>query len=103
MAISLMQPNSSHSIKETPGLLHSISTQRHTTFGGDRSDPPNHITSQLTQLRLSATLGLPWSTPSSPLPSQGLSPDPWTPPARDSTSPPPDQGLSPDPWVPTPP
>ena len=34
MAISLSQPNSPHSIKETPGLLHSISTQRHTTFGG---------------------------------------------------------------------
>ena len=34
MAISLSQPNSSHSINETPGLLHSISTQRHTTFGG---------------------------------------------------------------------
>ncbi|KAL5554607.1 hypothetical protein UlMin_042008 [Ulmus minor] len=28
MAISPMQPNSSHSINETPGLLHSISTQR---------------------------------------------------------------------------
>ena len=41
MAISLSQPNSPHSInetlglqsiKETPGLLHSISSQRHTTF-----------------------------------------------------------------------
>ena len=39
MAISLSQPNSSHSINETPGLLHSISTQRHTTFGG----PPEEI------------------------------------------------------------
>ena len=38
MAISPRQPNSSHSINETPGLLHSISTQRHTTFGGHRSD-----------------------------------------------------------------
>ena len=38
MVISLSQPNSSHSINETPGLLHSISTQRHTTFG--RPDPP---------------------------------------------------------------
>ena len=38
MAISLSQPNSSHSINETLGLLHSISTQRHTTFGGARSD-----------------------------------------------------------------
>ena len=54
MAISLSQPNSPHSINETPGLhsinetpglysinetpglLHSISTQRHTTFGGSR-------------------------------------------------------------------
>ena len=38
MAISLSQPNSSHSINETLGLLHSISTQRHTTFGGDGSE-----------------------------------------------------------------
>ena len=45
MAISLSQPNSPHSINETPGLhsinetpglLHSISTQRHTTFGDAR-------------------------------------------------------------------
>ena len=36
MAISLSQPNSSLSINETPGLLHSISTQRHSTFGGPR-------------------------------------------------------------------
>ena len=39
MTISPRQPNSSHSINETPGLLHSISTQRHTTFGGPRSLP----------------------------------------------------------------
>ena len=32
MTINPRQPNSSHSINETPGLLHSISTQRHTTF-----------------------------------------------------------------------
>ena len=37
MAISSMQPNSPHSINETLGLLHSISTQRDTSFGG-RSD-----------------------------------------------------------------
>ncbi|KAL5582150.1 hypothetical protein UlMin_014592 [Ulmus minor] len=56
MAISSMQPNSSHSINETPGLLHSINTQRHTTFGDGLI---------LTQtLRLTTTLGLPWSTPS---------------------------------------
>ena len=41
MAISLSQPNNSHSIDETPGLPHSISTQRHTTFGGR-----NHIPDQ---------------------------------------------------------
>ena len=40
MAISLSQPNSSHSINETPGLLHSISTQRHTTFGGIPDQTP---------------------------------------------------------------
>ena len=34
MAISSMQPNSPHSINETLGILHSINTQRHTTFGG---------------------------------------------------------------------
>ena len=34
MVISPMQPNSSHSINEAPGFLHSINTQRHTTFGG---------------------------------------------------------------------
>ena len=39
MAISLSQPNSSHSINKTPGLLHSISTQRHTTFGDPGSYP----------------------------------------------------------------
>ena len=64
MAISLSQPNSPHSINETPGLhsiketpglhsinetpglLHSISTQRHTTFRGHpirhRSDTTQH-------------------------------------------------------------
>ena len=55
MAISLSQPNSSHSINETPGLLHSISTQRHTTFGDPRSDPRSSI-SQI--LRLIDTLRL---------------------------------------------
>ena len=75
MAISLSQPNISHSINETLGLLHPISTQGHTTFGDIRSD--SRITSQIT---LSDT-----QTP------------------RDSTSPPPDQVLSPDSWVPTPP
>ena len=79
MAISLSQPNSPHSInetpglhsiKETPGLLLSISTQRHTTFGDDRSDLSAHSTHTQTP--------------------------------RDSTSPPPpDQELSPDSWVPT--
>ena len=39
MAISLSQPNSPHSIKETPGLLHAISTQRHTTLG----DPESYL------------------------------------------------------------
>ena len=59
MAISHSQPNSSHSINETPGLLHPISTLRHTTFGGSRSD-----TSQLTQhiLRLQETLRLLFQT-----------------------------------------
>ena len=75
MAISLSQPNSSHSINETPGLLHSISTQRHTTFGGT----PDHISDHSS---LSSTHT---QTP------------------RDSTSPPPDQVLSPNSWVPTPP
>ena len=51
MAISLSQPNSPHSInetlglqsiKETPGLLLSISTQRHTTFGGPPEDISDH-------------------------------------------------------------
>lgn len=73
MAISLSQPNSSHSINETPGLLHSISTPRDTTFGGQRTDTQAH-------------------TPD--IPSSQI---------RDSTSPPPDQVLSPDSWVPTPP
>ena len=74
MAISSMQPNSSHSINEASGLLHSINTQRHTTFGDG---------STLTQtLRLPATLGLPWSTTSSLLPpNQGLLLDSWVPPA----------------------
>ena len=52
MTISPRQPNSSHSINETPGLLHSISTQRHTTFGGHRLD-----TTQL-KLRHEETLRL---------------------------------------------
>ena len=84
MAISLSQPNSPHSTNETPGLhsineapglLHSISTQRHTTFRGtpDRISDHSSLSSIHTQ------------TP------------------RDSTSPPPDQELSPDSWVPTPP
>ena len=50
MAISLNQPNSSHSINETPGLLHSISTQRHTTFGGTPRSTLRHS--------YSATLGI---------------------------------------------
>ena len=33
MLICSRQPNSPHSINETLGLLHSINTQRHTTFG----------------------------------------------------------------------
>ena len=65
MAISLSQPNSSHSINETPGLLHSISTQRHKTFGDPRSD-----TSQYT---------LRYSDSTSPPPDQVLSPDSWVP------------------------
>ena len=57
MAISLSQPNSPHSINETPGLhsinktpglLYSISTQRHTTFG----DPESHPLSDTQTLRL---------------------------------------------------
>ena len=60
MDISLSQPNSSHSINETPGLLHSISTQRQTTFGDPDQTPidPRSDTSQLTQhiLRLQETL-----------------------------------------------
>ena len=63
MAISLSQPNSSHSINETPGLLHPISTQRHTTFGGHPIDPRSDP-SQLTQhiLRLQETLRLLFQT-----------------------------------------
>ena len=71
MAISLSQPNSPHSINETlglhsinktPGLLHSISTQRHTTFGGSpirQTQTPRDSTS--------------------PPPDQVLSPDSWVP------------------------
>ena len=33
MVISSLQPNSPYSINETLGLLHSINTQRDTTFG----------------------------------------------------------------------
>ena len=89
MAISPRQRNSSHSIKETPSLLHSISTQRHTTFGEARSDPgitsSNHTLDQTYDQT-----------------SQFILSDTQTP--RDSTSPPPpDQELSPDSWVPTPP
>ena len=55
MVINLSQPNSSHSINETLGLLHSISTQRDTTFGGSGTDSWRHT------LRHSlATLELPW-------------------------------------------
>ena len=52
MTINPRQPNSSHSINETPGLLHSISTQRHTTFGDPPIDPRSDI------LRLQETLRL---------------------------------------------
>ena len=96
MAISLSQPNSPHSInetpglqsiKKTPGLLHSISTQRHTTFEEAGSDPgitsSNHTLDQTYDQT-----------------SQFILSDTQTP--RDSTSPPPpDQELSPDSWVPT--
>ena len=68
MAISLNQPNSSHSINETRGLLHSINTQRHTTFGGHRAD-----TSQYT---------LRYSNSTSPPPDQVLSSDSWVPSAK---------------------
>ena len=70
MAISLSQPNSSHSINETPGLLHSISTQRHTTFGDDRSDLSAHSTHTQTPRD---------STSPPPPPDQELSPDSWVP------------------------
>ena len=52
MAISPRQPNSSHSISETPGLLHSISTQRHVTFGGHRSDTSQYTLRHEETLRL---------------------------------------------------
>ena len=56
MAISLIQPNSSHSMNETPGLLHSISTPRDTTFGGrqttDRHSGTHTWYSQLSDQRL---------------------------------------------------
>ena len=61
MAISLSQPNSPHSIKETPGLhsieetpglLLSISTQRHTTFGGPRNHTSDQTLSDTQTLRL---------------------------------------------------
>ena len=42
MAISSLQPNSLYSINETLGLLHSINTQRDTTFGGSRTDNSTH-------------------------------------------------------------
>ncbi len=74
MAISLSQPNSPHSMNETLGLLHSISTPRDTTFGEDNR-----------QRR-----------------TQAHTPDILSSQIRDSTSPPPDQVLSPDSWVPTP-
>ena len=67
MAISLNQPNSSHSINEAPGLLYSINTQRHTTFWGpldSNSDTQTSSNSWTT-----------WSNPSSPPPNKGLSPD----------------------------
>ena len=54
MAISLSQPNSSHSINETPGLLHSISTQRHTTFG-DPGIRHLSILSQILRLYVSSS------------------------------------------------
>ena len=47
MAISPMQPNSPHTINETLGLLHSIDTQRHTTFGGS---PVRHTLRHTQQL-----------------------------------------------------
>ena len=76
MAISLSQPNSPHSInetpglhsiKETPGLLHSISTQRHTTFWGPRIIPLiRHLSAQRI-LRFQETLRLLFQTKSSHL------------------------------------
>jgi len=52
MAISLSQPNSSHSINETPGLLHTINTRRHTTFGEIDQSPPHNSLSDPQTLRL---------------------------------------------------
>ena len=73
MAISLSQPNSSHSINETPGLLHSISTQRHTTFGDDRSDTRSDLSAHSTHTQT------PRNSTSPPPPDQELSPDSWVP------------------------
>ena len=71
MAISSRQPNSPHSIKEAPGLLLSIYTQRYTTFG--TTGPPHPDTTiYILTLRLPAASGLLGSTPSSPPPSQSL-------------------------------
>ena len=59
MAISLSQPNSSHSINETLGLLHSISTQGHTTFGDIDQTPritsPFNIYSDSKRLYISSS------------------------------------------------
>jgi len=58
MAISLSQPNSSHSINETPGLFHTINTRRHTTFGGIGESPLNTLSdSQTLRLPLFQTKG----------------------------------------------
>ena len=63
MAISLSQPNSPHSIKETPGLhsiketpglLLSISTQRHATFGDPEITPLIRL-SQILRLYVSSS------------------------------------------------
>ena len=69
IAISLSQPKDSHSINETPGLLHSISTQRHTTFGDAGSALSAHSTHTQT----------PRDSTSPPPPDQELSPDSWVP------------------------
>ena len=42
MAISLSQPNSPHSMNETLGLLHSISTPRDTTFGEENGQDTDY-------------------------------------------------------------